>query len=93
MDGATLGVLLMYLLFSVLGILIMAFITRAIFSIPKFIKLQHAQLQILTEIAKKHDVKNDVIYMIYENLGLYLRHKTNEETKEELEKFKSQSIK
>jgi len=62
------------------------FITRAIFSIPKFLRLQEAQLQVLTEIAKKHGVSANVLFVIHENLGILPRPKTDEELKKEQEK-------
>ncbi|SDT67984.1 hypothetical protein SAMN05216490_4853 [Mucilaginibacter mallensis] len=39
MDGATLGLLIMYLVFAGIGILVSALIMRAIFSIPTIVKL------------------------------------------------------
>jgi hypothetical protein len=67
------------------------FITRAIFSIPKFLKLQQAQLQVLTEIAKQQGVKADVLHIIHYDLGLSARPKTNEEIRAQLEQEKKNS--
>ena len=65
--------------------LIAVFITRAIFSIPTFLKLQKAQLQVLTEIAIKQGVKSEVLRTIHSYNELEARARTEEE-RAELEK-------
>lgn len=67
----------------VIAFIIAVFVTRAIFSIPKFLRLQEAQLQIITELAKQQGVKNEVIQSIHDNCGVPLRVETNNETKTE----------
>jgi len=56
-----------YIVAYVLCFLVAIFITRAIFSVPKFLKLQKAQLQVLTEIAVQQGVKAEVLRKIYSN--------------------------
>ena len=76
-----------FIIVAIIGYIIVffiaVFITRAIFSIPKFLKLQEAQLQIITELAKQQGVKSEVIKSIYDNCGVPARVETNTETKQE----------
>ena len=67
------------LILSIISFIIGIFITRAIFSIPAFLKIQKAKLQILTEIALKQGVKADVLKGIYLENDVIERGKTNEE--------------
>ncbi len=46
--------------FIVLSVIVI-FITRAIFSIPQFLKMQKAQVKLLSEIAIKNGVEPDKI--------------------------------
>ena len=53
--------LLPYIIGGLAGILIGAWITRMIFSIPKQLRLQEAQTQLLAKIAEKQGVpKNEI---------------------------------
>lgn len=72
-----------------LSILIAIFLTRAIFSIPTFLKLQKAQLQVLTEIAIQQGVQAEVLRTIHVYNELEARAKTNEEQRAELQKAKN----
>lgn len=73
-----------------LSILIAIFVTRAIFSIPTFLKIQKAKLQVLTEIAIQQGVNAEVLRTIHVHNELTAREKTNEERREELRKQKDQ---
>ena len=57
-----------YLLISVISFLIMVFITRAIFSIPKFIRYKEAELKFLREIARKNNVEEAIIKSIVDEI-------------------------
>ena len=81
-----------YAIGAILVFIVAIFITRAIFSIPKFLKLQKAQLQMLTEIAIRQGVKPEVIRTIHVFNDLELREKSNEETRAELEKAKKDKM-
>lgn len=81
-----------YLIGYGVAFLIGTFITRAIFSIPKFLRLQKAQLQVLTEIALKQGVKTEVLRSIHAFQEVDLRETTNEEKREELEKARKEKM-
>jgi uncharacterized membrane protein YGL010W len=79
----------LYIFGYVLAFIVGVFITRAVFSIPKLIKLQEAQLEILTEIAKKQGVKPEVLLMIHSSNELRTRAQTNEEIRADIERSRS----
>ncbi len=68
-----------YIVAYAISFLIAVFVTRAIFSIPKFLKLQKAQLQVLTEIAIQQGVKAEVLRTIHVANEVEARGNTNEE--------------
>ena len=49
--------LVLYILSYIMEFISAIFFTRAIFSIPKFLKIQKAKLQVLTEIAIQQGVQ------------------------------------
>jgi len=69
-----------------IAFLIGIFLTRAIFSIPKFLRIQQAQVQILTEIAIQQGVKSEILEIIHGHNELTTRNKTVEEFKIEVSK-------
>ena len=83
---------IVYLIGCGVAFLIGIFITRAIFSIPKFLKLQAAQLEVLVEVAKQQGVKAEVLLTIHTSNGLTPRLKTNEEIRAELEKSRNKDL-
>jgi len=70
---------ILYILGYGIAFLIAVFVTRAIFSIPKFLKIQKAQLQVLAEIALQQGVNAEVLRTIREHHQLDARERTNEE--------------
>ena len=52
---------IMYLMGGFVGFIVSVYIVRAIFNIPKFIKLQSAQMRLLEEIAKHQGVDSATV--------------------------------
>jgi hypothetical protein len=77
-----------YLIGYAVVFLICVFITRAIFSIPKFLDLQRAQVHLLSDIALKNGVDPEVVKKIYTYNEVPVRPQTNEEKREELKQAK-----
>ncbi|SDS82233.1 hypothetical protein SAMN05216490_1884 [Mucilaginibacter mallensis] len=76
----------LYIIGYIIAFVVGIFITRAVFSIPKFLKLQAAQLEVLVEIAKQQGVKPEVLFMIHSSNDLRTRAQTNEEIRAEAQK-------
>ncbi|MDP9078645.1 MAG: hypothetical protein M3O71_14535 [Bacteroidota bacterium] len=72
-----------YIFGYIIAFLIGVFTTRAIFSIPTFLRIQRAKLQVLTEIALQQGVKADIIRSIFLQNGVGAREKTTQEIKDE----------
>jgi len=79
----------LYIIGYIIAFVVAVFVTRAIFSIPKFLRLQTAQLEILMEIAKQQGVNADVLLKIHSSNDLSTRAKTNEEIRVALEKSRT----
>jgi hypothetical protein len=77
---------IIYILGYIIAFIIAIFVTRAIFSIPKLIRLQEAQFEVLVEIAKQQGVSAEILQKIHTSNELSARAKTNEEKREELKK-------
>jgi hypothetical protein len=56
--------LVLYLFCGFIGFIICVYIVRAIFNIPKFIKLQKAQVRLLEEMAKNQGVDGKKVQSI-----------------------------
>lgn len=76
-----------------IAFIVAIFVTRAIFSIPKFLKLQQAQLQIMTELARQQGVNNEIIKSIHDNCDVSLRVETTTEANERYRKARTPSDK
>ena len=74
-----LGLLVAYLILCVILFLIAVVITRAIFSIPTFLRIQRAKLQVLTEIALQQGVKADTLRSILAQNEVKARLQTAQE--------------
>ena len=53
--------LVLYLFCGFIGFIISVYIVRAIFNIPKFVRLQKAQVRLLEEIAKNQGVDGKTV--------------------------------
>jgi hypothetical protein len=78
-----------YIFGYIIAVIIGIFLTRAIFSIPKFLRLSEAKFQVLVEIAKQQGVSEDVLNSIHTNCGVNKRLETFQENKATLERARN----